>query len=76
MKQGRASTSGPHDQKVEPSSKAINPGAVSYIGNKLGNHATEDGSGHTNYTKMDAGRGYRAPEIGSTTHKNGSQGRH
>jgi len=74
MKQGRASISGPHDRKVEPSTKAINPGAVSYIGIKQGNHATDDGSGHTNYTKMDAGRGYRAPSVGSTTHKKGSQG--
>lgn len=76
MKQGRADISGPRDQKVEPNPKAVNPGAVSYLGNKLGNHATEgDGIGRDGgATPWDAGRGYRAPGIGAKTHKGGSQG--
>jgi len=40
MKQGRPSISGPHDRKVEPTPKTVNPGAVSYLGEKLGNHTT------------------------------------
>lgn len=75
-KQGRADTKGPHDRKVEPSPRAINPGATSYIGTSLGDHVTEKGTIKTNFTPMDAGRGYRAPGIGATTHKSGSQGKH
>ena len=76
MKQGRASTSGPADRKVEPSSKGINPGAVSYMGNHLGNHTSEEGDFELKKTPMDAGRGYRAPGIGATTHGKGSQGKY
>lgn len=75
-KQGRADISGPHDRKVEPVPHAKNPGGVSYIGTSLGNHVTERGEINTRFTPMDAGRGYRAPGIGSTTHKSGSQGKH
>ena len=75
MKQGRASISGPADRKVEPSPKAINPGAVSYLGEKLGNHAMDAGGKVLdNYTQMNAGRGYLAPGIGQKRHKSGSQG--
>ena len=74
MKQGTAN-SRMGSQKVEPMSKAINPGAVADMGNMKGNHAdTGDMPFHS--TPMDAGRGYRAPAIGSTTHKGGSQGKH
>jgi len=77
MKQGRASISGPHDQKVEPNPKAINPGAVSYLGNKLGNHTTDEGDFTFKGTPMDAGRGYRAPGIRNiTSRKGGSQGKY
>lgn len=76
-KQGRADVSGRHDQKIEPISKGVNPGAVSYLGAKLGNHVTDksgaiarDGGA----TPWNAGRGYHAPGIGSKTHKGGSQG--
>lgn len=75
MKQGRASFTGPADQKQEPISHAVNPGYAGNIGQKFGNHA-EDGSFAPRITPEDAGRGYRAPGIGTTTHKNGSQGRH
>jgi len=74
MKQGKASISGPHDRKVEPSPKAVNPGAVSYLGNKLGNHAMDTGDMTLKTTPWDAGRGYMAPPIGSKRHKGGSQG--
>lgn len=76
MKQGKASISGSYDQKVEPSPKPINPGYTSYIGTKLGNHATEEGSNNVNYTPESSGRGYMAPGIGTTRHKSGSQGKH
>lgn len=74
-KQGRADIKGPYDQKVEPNPKAVNPGAVSYLGNKLGSHS-DKGDGTPNYTPWDAGRGYRAPGIGTTTHGKGSQGKY
>lgn len=76
MKQGRASISGPHDHKVEPNAKAVNPGAVSYLGEKLGNHSTDRGDFTLRGTPWDAGRGYMAPAIGSKRHKSGSQGEH
>lgn len=75
MKQGRASISGPADRKVEPNPKGVNPGAVSYLGNPLGNH-TNHGSFPLQKTAWDAGRGYSAPGINAKTHKNGSQGSH
>lgn len=74
MKQGQASSSGSGSQKIEPRSQAVNPGAVSYLGNKLGNHVTDGGTVSGGETPWDAGRGYRAPGIGSKTHKGGSQG--
>ena len=75
-KQGRASISGPHDQKVEPNPKGVNPGAVSYLGTSLGNHAMDTGDMSANYTKWSAGRGYKAPGIGTKTHSRGSQGKY
>lgn len=73
MKQGRADSSGPRDQKIEPRSQAINPGGVSQIGTSIGNHSDK---GTSNYAgeSLDAGRGYHAPGIGSKSHKGGSQG--
>lgn len=71
--QGRADRSGPGAQKIEPRSQGINPGGVSQIGTSIGDHSEK---GDTNYRgeSVDAGRGYRAPGIGSKTHKGGSQG--
>jgi len=74
MKQGQADSSRPGSQKIEPISKGVNPGAVSYLGEKLGNHTTDDGTVSGGATPWDAGRGYRAPGIGSKAHKGGSQG--
>ena len=76
MKQGKASVSGPADQKVEPNPQRVNPGAVSYLGNHLGNHTTDSGDFALNKTPWDAGRGYMAPGIGTKRHKSGSQGEH
>jgi len=73
-KQGRADMKGQYAHKVEPTPRGVNPGAVSYLGNHLGNHTTDDGDFTLRSTPWDAGRGYRAPGIGSKTHKNGSQG--
>lgn len=74
MKQGKASVSGPYDRKVEPSSKIVNPGAVSYLGEKLGNHTTDTGDFPLKATPWSGGRGYMAPSIGQKRHKSGSQG--
>lgn len=73
MTQGRANSSGPGSQKIEPRSTGINPAGVSQIGTSIGNHTDE---GDTNYRgeSINEGRGYRAPAIGSKTHKGGSQG--
>lgn len=86
--QGRADRSGPTGQKPEPNSKAVNPGAVSYLGNKLGNHVMEDGvvSPDGGATPWSSGRGYNpppyststdgsAPGAGMIVHKSGSQGK-
>jgi hypothetical protein len=75
MKQGRVTTTG-NDSKVEPSPHAKNPGYVSYLGNKLGNHATDSGDFAPNFTPETSGRGYKAPGIGASSHKSGSQGKH
>lgn len=75
MKQGKASSSGPTGQKREPQGTFVNPGAVSYLGNKLGNHA--DNKDMTlRPTPFSAGRGYKAPGIGMSVHKSGTQGKH
>jgi hypothetical protein len=73
MKQGKASISGPYDRKAEPVAKAVNPGAVSYLGAKLGNHSME-GDMTLKPTPWDAGRGYMAPSIGKKRYNSGSQG--
>lgn len=74
MKQGRADRSGSASQKSEPNPKFVNPGAVSYLGEHLGNHSTDGGDFALKSTPWDAGRGYSAPAIGSKRHKSGSQG--
>jgi hypothetical protein len=75
MKQGRARTvqSGHH---VDPSANGIHPGYVSQLGNKVGNHITDDKN--TGYTgeKMYSGRGFEAPRNKSRSHGSGSQGRY
>lgn len=74
MKQGRATVTG-SDRKVEPRSTAVNPGYAGNIGLVQGSHA-DCGDFTPQITPMDAGRGYSAPAIGTTTHRTGSQGRH
>lgn len=71
--QGRADRHGPYGQKVEPNPKAVDPGWVSQIGTSIGNHAERTETDYRGESK-DAGRGYRAPSIGSKTHRGGSQG--
>lgn len=73
-KQGRADISGLLDRKVQPIAKGVNPGAVSYLGEKLGNHAMDTGDFPLKSTSWSDGRGYMAPSIGQKRHKNGSQG--
>lgn len=75
MKQGTAN-SRPGDQKVEPQSMAIHPGGVGNIGLAQGNHASDGGTFAPKITPIDAGRGYSAPAIGTTSHKCGSQGKY
>jgi hypothetical protein len=61
--------------KTDPAPRAINPAGAANIGIAKGNH----GDGRdlpTIITPMDAGRGYSAPGIASTTHSRGSQGKH
>lgn len=72
MKQGRASVQG-SDRKTEPRPQAVNPGAVSYLGEHLGDHS-DKGDFALKKTPWDAGRGFSAPSIGSKSHKSGSQG--
>lgn len=66
MKQGTGN-SRMGDMKVEPKSRAVNPGAVS----DLGVHQIR-----TRSEPLYAGRGYKAPMVGASTSKSGSQGKH
>jgi hypothetical protein len=76
MKQGRADSKGPSGYKVEPKPKGVNPGAVSYLGNKLGNHTTDDGDFTLKPTPW-ATEGYHAPPVkGMRRNPKGSQGRY
>ena len=77
MKQGRASRDVREARHVEPSANGINPGYVTQLGNKVGNHITDDKN--TGYTgeKMYSGRGFEAPRNKSQSSTNkGSQGRY
>lgn len=67
MKQGQATTSSMGSTKVEPTSRAVNVGAVSEIGEQVI---------HTNgkAPAVFEGSGLRAPMAGCTVHKGGTQG--
>ena len=52
------------------------PGAVSQIGESLGNHATDSGARLDPHAPMYQGRGGAAPKTSVTTHHCGSQGKH
>jgi hypothetical protein len=67
MKQGQASHSGTSSTKVEPKSKAVNPEAVADIGLQKVRYKS---------TPMYEGRGLKAPMVGTSSHKCGSQGKH
>ena len=74
MKQGRADRSGVSGQKTEPRSHGVNPGAVSVLGNKQGNHTTEGGD-FTYRPDPWATDGFNAPPVkGKKTNPSGSQG--
>jgi hypothetical protein len=47
--------------KVEPRSRAINPSAVNYLGNHLGDHVTNKGSTGFRPESLVRGAGYNAP---------------
>lgn len=66
MKQGQASHSGSGSTKTEPISKAVNVGAVANIGLSTGRMAS--------VPPLYEGRGLKAPMVGQTNHKAGSQG--
>lgn len=74
MKQGRASIDVRAGTKVEPRSRAVNPGYAGTIGTMLGAHADE-GDMRPKVPQMYEGRGLSAPMVGCTTHKAGSQGK-
>jgi hypothetical protein len=76
MKQGRSDSKGPSGQKVEPRSRAINPGGVDGLGQAKGNHTVNGDIRNPNFTPIYAGRGYSAPGIGVTTRPTGSQGKY
>ena len=74
MRQGSGNNSNA-GRKVEPSSRAINPGGVGQIGIAQGSHVTAQGK-ETGYRGEDhhLGRGFMAPGIKSHSKNNGSQG--
>ena len=68
MKQGDASSSRMGSTKIEPVSRAISPGAVSRLGIEPGPLSTPK--------QLYEGRGLKAPMVGETQHKAGSQGKY
>lgn len=70
MTQGRATTSRSGSTKTEPVSRAVSPIAVADIGLKQ-RYAPGNGP-----VPLYQGRGLKAPMVGTTTHKAGSQGTH
>lgn len=68
MKQGKATTSSIGSTKQESISRAVSPGAVSRMGSAM--------SPQTKPEQMYEGRGLKAPMVGTTSHKAGSQGKH
>jgi hypothetical protein len=68
MKQGRADSSKMASTKVEPTPHAVSPGHVARMG-----QAQYPGA---KTGPLYEGRGLKAPMVGQTNHKSGSQGRH
>lgn len=75
MKQGRATHSGMGSTKTEPISRAVPPAYPARLGIMQGNHATDGGTIRIQQIPMYAGRGLKAPMVGCTIHKAGSQGK-
>jgi hypothetical protein len=75
MKQGQSGRS-VTETKVEPRSRAVNPGGVGQIGIAQGNHVMEKGKVSGGLERMYEGRGYKAPMAGTSSHHSGSQGKH
>lgn len=65
MKQGMGNSK-PGSTKIEPLSKAVNPGAVGNMGLQVTRTPQQ----------MYEGRGLKAPMVSSTSHPKGSQGKH
>lgn len=76
MKQGKASHDVMSGTKVEPRSRAISPAWTNEMGVSYGTHTTEGNETSGGQSPMSTGRGLRAPMVGQTNHKGGSQGRH
>ena len=77
MTQGRADRRGSAGQKVEPSSRVVNPGGTDRLGQAFGSHTQTGDIDHPNLTPLySSNRGYRAPAIRNTSSKSGSQGRY
>ena len=77
MKQGRATHSGMGSTKVEPRSQAVGIARVSELGNHVGNHVSDGPRPDLPVTRepLYTGRGLKAPMVGTTIHKGGSQGK-
>lgn len=77
MKQGNASHSGMGSTKMEPRSQAVGLARVSQLGNHVGNHVSDGPRPNLPVQRepLYEGRGLKAPMVGETTHKAGSQGR-
>lgn len=72
MKQGKASHSGMGSTKIEPRSHAVPPAYPARLGTMQGNHS-DSGTHRVQKIPMYAGRGLKAPMVGTTIHKKGSQ---
>jgi len=75
VKQGQATHSGSGATKVEPVSKAISPAWTAQVGISYGTHTTDGHELSGGQQPMTTGPGLRAPMVGETSHKAGSQGR-
>lgn len=84
MRQGRASRDNNDGWKREPRPRAIVPAGVAQLGQRQGNHVTEQGSTRYGGVDMAGGKGYKAPSGpaassgvggGRDIHRSGSQGK-
>jgi len=84
VRQGRASRDNNAGWKVEPKPRAIVPAGVAQLGQRQGNHITEQGSTQYGGVDMAGGKGYKPPQGpaassgvggGRDIHRAGSQGK-